>query len=611
MSFFPSAIRVPSLVGAVATALLGASPTSAACVLKKLAELPVTMDDLRPTVPAKIEGRTVRMLADTGAFFSMISPSEAAAMKLPLHPAPFGLFVSGVGGAMNTSVTTVKDFALDTIPIHHVDFIVGGSETGPGIDGVIGRNLLTGVDTEYDLANGVIRLMRPAGCLGRSLAYWPSASPASTVSMVIDDTINDNHPEIVVFVTINGETLRATLDTGASNTVVWKSAAARAGIPVTELNTADSGLGGGVGRRLVRETVAPVRSFKIGDEEIKNTRISVADTSVEGSDMLLGADFFLAHRVYISTSQHKVYFTYSGGPVFNLIAKPLDSLVANGQATTAAATDTPKPEPAKPGALEPTDAAGFSRRGEAFAGRRDYPRAMADLDRAVAMAPENADYVYQRATIRLANGQVFLAMADIEQTLKLRPGDPDALVTRAELRFMGHDRAAGLTDLDTVAMLVPTAADVRLRLAGLYDRADKFADAIAQYNLWIPAHPDDNRRAQALNGRCWARGILGQDLDKALADCDAAHRTIPRNASFLDSRGLVRLRLGQFDKAIADYDASLAIQPKSAWSLYGRGLAKLGAGDPVGGKADLAAAVAINSKITDQAAKYGLKPPPT
>ena len=135
--FHPPARSPPPFAFA---ALFGASPTSAACVLQRLVELPVTMDDLRPTVPAKIEGKTVRMLADTGAFFSMISPGAAAAMRLPLHPAPFGLFVTGVGGAMNTSVTTVKDFALDTIPIHHVDFIVGGSETGPGIDGVIGRN---------------------------------------------------------------------------------------------------------------------------------------------------------------------------------------------------------------------------------------------------------------------------------------------------------------------------------------------------------------------------------------------------------------------------------------------------------------------------------------
>ena len=32
--------------------------------------------------------------------------------------------------------------------------------------------------------------------------------------------------------------------------------------------------------------------------------------------MLLGADFLRAHRVLVSHSQRKMYFTYLGGPVF-------------------------------------------------------------------------------------------------------------------------------------------------------------------------------------------------------------------------------------------------------------------------------------------------------
>jgi hypothetical protein len=32
--------------------------------------------------------------------------------------------------------------------------------------------------------------------------------------------------------------------------------------------------------------------------------------------MLLGADFLRAHRVLVSHSQRKIYFTYLGGPMF-------------------------------------------------------------------------------------------------------------------------------------------------------------------------------------------------------------------------------------------------------------------------------------------------------
>jgi hypothetical protein len=44
-------------------------------------------------------------------------------------------------------------------------------------------------------------------------------------------------------------------------------------------------------------------------------------------EMLLGADFLRSHRVLIAASQHLLYFTYSGGPVFEVVGdavKPKD-----------------------------------------------------------------------------------------------------------------------------------------------------------------------------------------------------------------------------------------------------------------------------------------------
>ena len=41
--------------------------------------------------------------------------------------------------------------------------------------------------------------------------------------------------------------------------------------------------------------------------------------------MLLGADFLRAHRVLVSHSQRKMYFTYLGGPVFAPPPRPPQS----------------------------------------------------------------------------------------------------------------------------------------------------------------------------------------------------------------------------------------------------------------------------------------------
>ena len=67
----------------------------------------------------------------------------------------------------------------------------------------------------------------------------------------------------------------------------------------------------------------PFANFKLGDEQVTNFKLMMGDYGLDGSaDMLIGADFFISHRVLISYSQHKLYFTYTGGPVFDMKLPP-------------------------------------------------------------------------------------------------------------------------------------------------------------------------------------------------------------------------------------------------------------------------------------------------
>jgi len=99
---------------------------------------------------------------------------------------------------------------------------------------------------------------------------------------------------------------------------------------------------------MVKSWIAPFASFKLGDEEIRNTRLRIGEPGID-TDMLIGADFFLSHRIYVASKQHKLFFTYNGGAVFNLKA-----------AMPAPASDVP---PAESAPDEPKDAAAYSRRG--------------------------------------------------------------------------------------------------------------------------------------------------------------------------------------------------------------------------------------------------------
>jgi clan AA aspartic protease (TIGR02281 family) len=581
----------PGSLAAAALAVLGASalavaPAGAACVLGKIADLPVTMSHFRPLVNAKFNGHDIQLMADSGAFYSMISRADAERLGLSIQPAPNNLHVLGVGGPVDVDLTRVRTFSLIGVDIPNVEFLVGGPALG--VVGVLGRNLLAMKDVEYDLGEGEIRLFHPHGCGNVDLDYWAQGKPDTVVPL---EWSGEQTPPAIVSVKVNGVRLRALMDTGADSSALSLDAARRLGIDLNAPGMVKQ-VSMGVGRRIVRGGVAPISTFEIGGEKISNVKIGVVDMDI-GEDMLLGADFFLSHRVFVANSQGKVYITYQGGPVFDLAEHP--KMAPKDQALADIA--------------DPTDAEGYSRRGAAYLDRGDTERALADFDKAVALAPKEPRYLVQRAGARLAAKRPVVAMSDIDAALALDPGDIDARLARAVLRHAGDDDAGALSDLDAAGKAMAPQANQQLRLGELYLELDRFQPAVAHLDLWIQEHPDDARLGLALNGRCWARALGDVELDRALSDCNRAVGLTEHAAPVLDSRGLTRLRRGEYARAIADYDAALKLDPRIAWSLYGRGIAELKTGQAAAGHADIAAGEALQPKLEARARKLGLAPP--
>lgn len=584
----------------------------AKCQLTKIADLPATMVDMQPMVTAKINGTDAMFLADSGAFYSMISPASAAAFKLSRVAAPYGLHVTGIGGETDVSVAKVKVFTLAGVPIHNVEFLVGGSEAGGGSVGVLGQNVFRIGDVEYDLAKGAIRLMHEDGCKDANLAYWVAGTTEPYSIMDIQWT-SPLSPHTTGTATVNGVKIRVMFDTGAGVSMLSLRAAERIGVKLDTPGVVEAGYSSGIGRGRVKTWIAPFASFKLGDEEIRNTRLRITESSEVVADMMIGADFFLSHHVYVASGQHKLYFTYNGGPVFNLTTAPLPLPADGAPAPGAAAVPQPAAAPD-----EPQDAAAYSRRGTAFAARRDFAHAIADLTRACELAPEEPDYFYERGLAQWESKQRVPALSDFDRAIKLKPDHVPALVARAELRLMREDAAdaadvaQATEDLNAADRVAAKEADARLRMAFAYARGDLLASALSQLDLWIAAHGDDSRRPMALSERCRVRALAGQDLAKALDDCNSAFRQAGKSSDggwrILDSRGLVRLRLGDYDKSIADYDASLKLSPKDAWSLYGRGIDKTRRGKISEGQADLAAATALWPPVAEAFQKHGIAP---
>jgi tetratricopeptide (TPR) repeat protein/predicted aspartyl protease len=616
-------LPVPWRLGWIAALLATTLSMSAAgaadrCRLEMFPPLSVKMEDLRPVISASVDDVDAQFMVDTGSFFDFLSPAAAAELKLPLGYAPPWLYVNGVGGTIQPRMVTAKTLMVAGATLHDPDFLVGGNDFHGGIDGILGQNLFFRIaDVEYDFANGTLRFVKPQHCRGEVLAYWASTLPVATVDL---RWTTPQRPYLAGEATVNGHRIEVLFDTGAARSILSLGAARRAGITPESPGVMPAGDMEGIGKDTVRVWSAPIDKFEIGGEAIEHTRVLVGDIDLPNLDvdMLLGADFFLAHHVYVAYSQDKLYFTYNGGPVFGLNARrPVPSAspgapVGSGPAPAAnpgaPAGSGPAPS-AIPASQVPADEADLMRRGMAETSRGEFSAAIADLSRACEIAPGDADCRYRRGIAYWRDREPQLALADLDGALKLAPGDYDAHLARAQL-LLPKIHAGIEDDLDAVDRTAPPEADLRFGLAALYHVIGQYAAAVHQYDLWIDYHGQDIRLKGALADRCGVQAAANIDLDRALDDCDRALSLLPRSehAVVLSNRSLVYLRLGQFDRSIADATDSIQTRPGSPFPLYVRGLAELRRGLTAQGRADLAAAQKLQPDIARHYAAMGLTP---
>lgn len=230
---------------------------------------------------------------------------------------------------------------------------------------------------------------------------------------------------------------------------------------------------------------------------------------------------------------------------------------------------------------------------------KDQP-AMDAANKAIAANPQS-DYYLLRAGLRQYK-DVDGRRADIELALEADPGNISASAAKGVLDYETGDFAAAIADFDRVLAKEPKdygvltyRAMANLKLGKSTDAADDFAAAAKSA-----------QGASDFNSICWDKAIRGVALASALEDCDRALESSPESFSYLDSRGLVELRLDKLDAAMVDYNAALAAHPAMATALYGRAIVRWKSGDKAGAIKDRDAAIRLRPRIVADFASYGV-----
>ncbi len=577
------------------TAGLAQEPSDAgkACRLHQLT-LPLHTVEQRPLATLKLNGTEVQMLVDSGAFYSMLSPATARQLNLPLRALPGRLRIRGLTGEIDAQRTVVEQVGLLGAILPNIEFLVGGNELGAGIDGILGRNVLAVADTEYDLAQGAVKLSFAKGaCTDADFAHWAGNAPVMVVPLLTRHRARGDAQRLDalrVIVKVNGVRLVALLDTGAPSSSLSLSAARRAGIEPARMRPI--GYTGGAGAGRARAWRAQVDLVEIADQQVlRDNQLSVIDVDSDDHDMLLGLDYFLAHRLYVARQTGQLYITWNGRPVFPSGSGqegPLDLRQA-----------------ALPAAPAPDDADALARRGAASLAAGKLEPALDDLNRAIALAPA-AVHVFTRARIQLARRNLAAARADLEEALRLDPALDEARLWRVRSLMPQADGASrALADLAVLDQRLPPDSHFRLEMAGHLARLRRADEALRQYALWIDTHPQDARLPDALNARCLLRLREQRELPLAVKDCESAGDNDSALPAHRDHVGWAHLHAGNDQLALRRFERATR-KDASAVALFGRGIAHQRLGNTDEAERDLQRARELDPQVEERLARLGL-----
>ena len=277
-------------------------PPGPGCQVKRVATLPVLMEQGAALVPVRIDDSPVLMEVDTGSMTTLIAQNAAARLNLPPDP-DRGARLHGTGGVIVTRNALVRKFELGGIV-----WPPRSLPTGPlarqfsglfPVAGLLGASDLARFDVELDVRAGQMTLWSVTGCSG---AFLPWSEPYRTVPLTADGT-GLLHASVLV----NGRPLRALIDWGARTSQITVRAARSVGVTADRLASDPGGFGHGIDQTAIALRGHRFDSFGVGDETFRDIRISVGALDLPDAEMLLGMDYARSRRIWLSYATKQMF----------------------------------------------------------------------------------------------------------------------------------------------------------------------------------------------------------------------------------------------------------------------------------------------------------------
>ncbi|MFG2791445.1 tetratricopeptide repeat protein [Streptomyces sp. NPDC048419] len=222
----------------------------------------------------------------------------------------------------------------------------------------------------------------------------------------------------------------------------------------------------------------------------------------------------------------------------------------------------------------------------------DFPAALSALDRAAELSPDTGWIIAERAeTYRLA-ARFEEAVADFDRAVALDPTDAVALTGRAVSRHGLGQYDASLADFNR-ALSIDDDLWTLVRKARLHGSRGESDQAFADFDLAVSRAPE---AAWIASERGDAYRRAGR-LEDAVAELGRAVSLKPDYPSALGSRGAALLALGRDQEALDDLDRAVELKPDYSWAMWIRSQARDRLGDRAGMYEDLHRAVELDPEV--------------
>jgi tetratricopeptide (TPR) repeat protein len=210
----------------------------------------------------------------------------------------------------------------------------------------------------------------------------------------------------------------------------------------------------------------------------------------------------------------------------------------------------------------------------------DAAGAMADMNRALELDPENFSAYAGRAMLRFKKDDLDGAIADADRALKIHP-NAYAYNTRGLVRLRRAQLDLALSDFTAAIELEPLNSVPYLN-RGRVKGQRKDPSALDDLNKAIELSPDD---PDGYSNRGLVKSQQN-DVAGAKADFDRALELKPDHQMALNNRGSLRMRLGDLDGAHADLTAAIALAPTDVNAYGNRALVRTQQGNFAGAMED-------------------------